>query len=295
LLDGVHLLGTLSFFHRGVQRFWTTAGVLCDEVFSHRQAVKPPGTNRRLVRSRAQTCVAIQSSPDFLMGDSLIYFLRVTIPKGVGGRGVCASQAVAELKIPFRILIADDNALVRTAMREVLEEVDEQWEIVEAADGRDAVRKAQQLKPELVILDLVMPVSGGLTASRQISKLLPRVPILLHTLYWSEEIELEAAKAGVRKVVRKSETRALISAVQDVLGSAPESASAVSKPEASVTTETTTETATRRREGRIRELCDRLFSSKEDDAQASLFRELRAALHEHIENVRAKLVYYPGV
>jgi DNA-binding NarL/FixJ family response regulator len=234
-------------------------------------------------------CVAIQSSPDFLMGDSLIYFLRVTIPKGVGVE-VCASQAVAELKIPFRILIADDNALVRTAMREVLEEVDEQWEIVEAADGRDAVRKAQQLRPELVILDLVMPVSGGLAASRQISKLLPRVPILLHTLYWSEEIELEAAKAGVRKVVRKSETRALVSAVQDVLGSAPESALAASKPEASVTTET----ATRRREGRIRELCDRLFSSKEDDAQVSLFRELRAALHEHIENVRAKLVYYPG-
>ena len=160
-------------------------------------------------------CLAIQSSPDFLMGDSLIYFLRVTIPKGVGVE-VCASQAVAELKIPFRILIADDNALVRTAMREVLEEVDEQWEIVEAADGRDAVRKAQQLRPELVILDLVMPVSGGLTASRQISKLLPRVPILLHTLYWSEEIELEAAKAGVRKVVRKSETHALVSAVQDV-------------------------------------------------------------------------------
>jgi DNA-binding NarL/FixJ family response regulator len=204
---------------------------------------------------------------------------------------VCASPVVAELKIPFRILIADDNALVRTAMREVLEEVDDQWEIVEAEDGRDAVRKAQQLKPELVILDLVMPVSGGLAASRQISKLFPRVPILLHTLYWSEQVELEAARAGVRKVVRKSETRALLSAVQDVLGSTPESASADSEPQASVTTET----ATRHREGRIRELCDRLFSSKEDDSQVPLFRELRAALHDHIENVRAKLVYYPGV
>lgn len=204
---------------------------------------------------------------------------------------VCASPVVAELKIPFRVLIADDNALVRTAMREVLEEVDEQWEIVEAADGRDAVRKAQQLKPELVILDLVMPVSGGLAASRQISKLLPRVPILLHTLYWSEQVELEAAKAGVRKVVRKSETHALVSAVQDVLGPAPETDLRASKPEAPVAADT----AARRREGRIRELCDRLFSSKEDDAQVSLFRELRAALHEHIENVRAKLVYYPGV
>ena len=204
---------------------------------------------------------------------------------------VCASPVVAELKIPFRILIADDNALVRTAMREVLEEVNEKWEIVEAADGRDAVRKAQQLKPELVILDLVMPVYGGLAASRQISKLFPRVPILLHTLYWSEQVEAEAAKAGVRKVVRKSETRALVSAVQDVLGSAPETASPASQPEASGPAHT----AARRREGRIRELCDRLFSSKEDDAQASLFRELRAALHEHIENVRAKLVYYPGV
>lgn len=205
---------------------------------------------------------------------------------------MCASQAVAELQIPFRILIADDNALVRTAMREVLEEVDAQWEIVEAEDGRDAVRKAQQLRPELVILDLVMPVSGGLSASRQISKLLPRVPILLHTLYWSEQVELEAAKAGVRRVVRKSETSALVSAVQDVLGSTHETDSAVAKPEAS---SAAADTGARRREGRIRELCDRLFSSDEDDAQVSLFRELRAALHEHIENVRAKLVYYPGV
>jgi CheY-like chemotaxis protein len=203
---------------------------------------------------------------------------------------VCASQAVAELKIPFRILIADDNALVRTAMREVLEEVDEEWEIVEAEDGREAVRKAQQLKPELVILDLVMPVSGGLAASRQISRLFPRVPILLHTLYWSEQVELEAAKAGVRKVVRKSETSALVSAVQDVLGTTHETDSAGSKPEAS----SAADPGARRREGRIRELCDRLFSSEEDDAQVSLFRELRAALHDHIENVRAKLLYYPG-
>jgi hypothetical protein len=103
-------------------------------------------------------------------------------------------------------------------------------------------------------------------------------------------VEVEAAKAGVRRVVRKSETSALVSAVQDVLGSTHDTDSALSKPEAS----SAGDMGARRREGRIRELCDRLFSSDEDDAQVPLFRELRAALHEHIENVRAKLLYYPG-
>jgi|SRR5579859_4578271 len=122
--------------------------------------------------------------------------------------------------MPNRILIADDNALVRTAMRQVLENVGP-WEIIEAANGKQAVTMALEAKPSLIILDLAMPVKDGLTTARELVKLLPEVPILMHTLYWSPRIELEALKAGVRKAVPKSESNTIVSAVHELLGQAP--------------------------------------------------------------------------
>jgi CheY-like chemotaxis protein len=172
-------------------------------------------------------------------------------------------------------------------MREVLEGVGERWEVVEAVDGRAAVTKAREISPDLVILDLVMPLFGGLIAARQISKMLPGVPILLHTLYWSEQVEIEAANAGVQKVVRKSDTSAFISAVKEVLASRSSSASVDFKRE--------TSEVRRSRENRIRELCNQLFSAQPDDDQAAMFRELQAALHDHIENLRATVVDYSDV
>jgi CheY-like chemotaxis protein len=172
-------------------------------------------------------------------------------------------------------------------MREVLEGVGERWEVVEAVDGRAAVAKAREISPDLVILDLVMPLFGGLIAARQISKVLPGVPILLHTLYWSEQVEIEAANAGVQKVVRKSDTSAFVSAVKEVLASRSSSASVDFKRE--------TSEVRRSRENRIRELCNQLFSSQPDDDQAAMFRELQAALHDHIENLRATVVDYSDV
>jgi CheY-like chemotaxis protein len=172
-------------------------------------------------------------------------------------------------------------------MREVLEGVGERWEVVEAENGRAAVAKAREISPDLVILDLVMPLFGGLLAARQISKVLPAVPILLHTLYWSEQVEIEAANVGVRKVVRKSDTPALVSAVKEVLASRSPSASVESKRE--------TSEVRRSREDRIRELCNQLFSSQPDDDQAAMFRELQAALHDHIENLRATVADYSDV
>lgn len=119
--------------------------------------------------------------------------------------------------MPTRILIADDNALVRTAMRQVLESVGP-WEVIEAANGKQAVAMALESRPSLIILDLAMPVKDGLTTARELAKLLPEVPILMHTLYWSPRIELEALKAGVRKAVPKSESSVIVNAVKELLG-----------------------------------------------------------------------------
>jgi len=118
--------------------------------------------------------------------------------------------------MPNQILIADDNPAVRTALRHLLESA-EFGEIVDAENGRDAIRKAQELKPKLIILDLVMPVMDGLVAARELSKFMPGVPVLMHTLHWSPQVEVEAQKVGVRRVIAKADSKGLISAIQEIL------------------------------------------------------------------------------
>jgi CheY-like chemotaxis protein len=95
------------------------------------------------------------------------------------------------------------------------------WECVEAQNGQEALAKAQELRPSLIILDLVMPVMDGLAAAREMSKLLPDIPLFMHTLHWSPQVELEAQKVGVRKVVSKAQGKVLVSAVRDLLGPVP--------------------------------------------------------------------------
>jgi CheY-like chemotaxis protein len=126
--------------------------------------------------------------------------------------------------MPTRILIADDNPVVRTALRHLLESVDG-WEIIDAGNGQEAVAKAQELRPNLIILDLLMPMMDGFTAAREISKLLPDTPLLMHTLHWYPQIELEAQKVGVRKVVSKADSKCLVPAIRQLLASDPPAAS----------------------------------------------------------------------
>jgi CheY-like chemotaxis protein len=174
-------------------------------------------------------------------------------------------------------------------MRQVLEA--EHWEIIEADNGQEAVSKAVRLRPDLVILDLVMPVMNGLTASREIALLLPGVPILMHTLYSTPEVNLKAENVGVRMVVPKSGSSALISAVQELLQpELPPDTLTSSLPVSSVSA-----TAKRRTEDRIRELCGQLFGTKDDTEHARLLAELQDALHRHIEHFRARIAEYPLV
>src|ERR1019366_3104708 len=124
------------------------------------------------------------------------------------------------IRMPTRILIGEDNPAVRAALHALLESAGP-WEIVDAENGQEAVAKAQELKPNLIILDLVMPVMDGLSAARQISKLLPETPLLMYTMHWSRQVELEAQKIGVRKVVSKADSRLLVSTIQQLLAQEP--------------------------------------------------------------------------
>lgn len=95
----------------------------------------------------------------------------------------------------LRILLVDDEALIRLDLREMLTEAGH--EIVgEAANGQEAVQLAQELHPDIVIMDVKMPVMDGLTAAQQITEA-EIAPVLLLTAYSQQDIVARATEAGV--------------------------------------------------------------------------------------------------
>jgi DNA-binding NarL/FixJ family response regulator len=122
--------------------------------------------------------------------------------------------------MPVKILISDDSPVFRHTLRSLLESVDH-WEIVETRDGSEAVAQAIATQPNVVILDLAMPVMDGLTAAREISKVLPNTPILMCTMHNSPQMQLEAQKAGARGTISKADSTALLPAIQQLLAEQP--------------------------------------------------------------------------
>jgi DNA-binding NarL/FixJ family response regulator len=114
-----------------------------------------------------------------------------------------------------RILIADDHDVVRSGLRSLLES-HAGWEVVaEAADGKAAVLKALETKPDVAILDYSMPLVNGVEATRQIRKRNPKVEVLVFTMHDSEALVGEVLDAGARAYLLKSDARQhLISAVE---------------------------------------------------------------------------------
>jgi len=104
-----------------------------------------------------------------------------------------------------RILIVDDNAVVRSLVRRLFESQSDFEISGEAENGRDAIDKAEKLKPDLIILDLVMPVMTGLDAAPLLKQLLPDVLIILFTQQEGSEVERLAQAAVIDAVVSKSQ------------------------------------------------------------------------------------------
>ncbi len=119
------------------------------------------------------------------------------------------------MKAGLRILIADDHEVVRHGVRALLQG-HAGWEICgEAIDGRDAVDKAAQLKPDLVILDIGMPNLNGLDAARQILRAEPQTRVLVLTIDESEQVMREVLNTGARGFLLKSDAaRDLVAAVE---------------------------------------------------------------------------------
>ena len=123
---------------------------------------------------------------------------------------------------PVRILLADDHDLVRQGIRAVLQERPG-WEICgEASNGREAVEKAQLLKPDIVIVDVGMPYLNGVDATRQITKTNPAVKVLVLNIHQSEQIINEVLEAGAKGYLLKSDAaQELINGVESILRNKP--------------------------------------------------------------------------
>jgi two-component system nitrate/nitrite response regulator NarL len=119
---------------------------------------------------------------------------------------------------PARILVADDQAMIRDGVRLLFESQTKFHVCGEAVNGQEAIDKAQELLPDLIIIDITMPVLNGFDAARMIRKLCPNVPILILSMHNSKQLIEEARKIGARGYVAKMEMdEHLVDAVHSVL------------------------------------------------------------------------------
>jgi DNA-binding NarL/FixJ family response regulator len=117
----------------------------------------------------------------------------------------------------LRILIADDHGLVRRGARAILHSR-RGWRVVgEAVDGREAVQKAIDLKPDVAVVDIGMPELDGVEVARQIREAVPDTEVLVLTMHESDQMVRRALDAGARGYLLKSDlTESLVKAVKDV-------------------------------------------------------------------------------
>src|SRR6516165_8719344 len=107
----------------------------------------------------------------------------------------------------IRILIADDHDVVRSGLRHLIE-AQPNWQVVaEAGDGKEAVQKALETKPDVAVIDYSLPLINGLEATRQIRFAQPRTEVLIFTMYDNESLIQELLKVGARGYLFKTDAR----------------------------------------------------------------------------------------
>jgi CheY-like chemotaxis protein len=108
------------------------------------------------------------------------------------------------------VLVADDHKVIRGVVRSMFEA--HGFEVSDAENGAQAVEKAQELHPDLVVLDLAMPVMNGLEAASKLKVAMPSLPVLMFTNHIGSILEREASAAGISAVVSKTESALLFHA-----------------------------------------------------------------------------------
>ena len=119
----------------------------------------------------------------------------------------------------IKVMIVDDHAIVREGIAEVLEQSGEYEVVGQAGDGEEAVVKAQELKPDVVIMDIVMPFKDGIEACREISAALPATRVMMLTASNRDSAIVQAVNAGATGYLQKfSGKEMLLSTVREVAG-----------------------------------------------------------------------------
>jgi DNA-binding NarL/FixJ family response regulator len=116
------------------------------------------------------------------------------------------------------VLIADDHEAIRKGVRTILRSREDVEICGEASNGSEAVRMAVELKPDLIILDLTMPVMGGFAAAKELRQLLTKMHILFYSMHEGTQLIKEAKQAGARGFVSKSRiSETLLDALDSVV------------------------------------------------------------------------------
>ncbi len=140
--------------------------------------------------------------------------LSAVLKKTIRARSLCPRR---EGSMARTILVADDNPLMRKMLCEIFE-AEEDYDIcAEATNGQEAIDLALKHRPELIILDLAMPVLGGLEASKELKRILPDVPIILFTQYADLGNALSYSGLQVDRIVSKTDVRNLIGHVRSLI------------------------------------------------------------------------------
>jgi two-component system chemotaxis response regulator CheY len=119
------------------------------------------------------------------------------------------------------VLIADDNAYIRHLLCELFQSQADFGICEEAENGKEAIDRAWQLRPDLIVLDLSMPVMNGLDAARVLKRTMPGVPIIMFSEYSNAFSEQESRSAGISAVISKAEhVSLLVEKARSLLGRA---------------------------------------------------------------------------
>lgn len=120
--------------------------------------------------------------------------------------------------MPVQIVLADDHQVVRQGIKALLERDEAHKVIGEASNGWEAIRMTRELKPDVVVLDIGMPVLNGLEAAREICVTSPKIPVIVFSRHSEDSYVLAALKAGVRGyVVKTQDSWDLVLAIREVV------------------------------------------------------------------------------